>query len=91
MWTVALLILMAASVALYESEKERKDMKEQITRLSTPTKFDQLPYSTELLVSKDNNTYELFKQVSMDNDNPCWHSMGVVNQKTLLSEHSLNS
>lgn len=61
-------------------------MKEQIHRFSNPNKFDQLPYGTELLVTKDKNTYELFKQVSMDNDKPCWHSMGVVNQKTLLSE-----
>ena len=80
MWTVALLIFMAASMALYESDKERTEMKEKIHRLSTPNKFDQLPYGTELLVTKDKNTKELFKQVSMDDDKPCWHSMGIVHE-----------
>lgn len=93
MWTVAALLVLMFGMMGYGELKERvmsKKEEKKIYRLSNPTNHDQLPFGTELRVIIEKNTVELFKQVSMDDEKPCWHSMGIVHEashtKTLLSE-----
>ena len=62
-------------------------MNERIFRWETPGHYDMLPYGTEIvrLRSSVHTTAEIFKQVSRDQDNPQWESLGVVDGSTATS------
>ena len=79
MVTLLALFALVSGITLYEVKKD-VDMYEKsktaIVRHSTPHKYDQLPFGTELVVIKGKSSFELYQQVSKDQDNPHWEKMG---------------
>jgi len=50
-----------------------------IVRFGEPSKMDMAPYKSLCKVANSSNTVEIYIQMSHDEDNPNWVSMGTFN------------
>lgn len=68
------LIGMVCLVTGYEVKKDidMNAFDKPLIRYGNPNKYDQAPKGTELLVIKGRDNYELYQQISKDQDNPDW-------------------
>lgn len=53
-----------------------------LIRRSEPTKFDLAPYGTQYKVFNNHDGYDLYLQVSFDDDQPNWDLLGTFSIKS---------